>query len=71
MEACQSSLIGTTTFSGTCLPVTEAVEGVEDYISLSMLQDLSTGHTHRRSARLALASPNLNGRRFPQPEICA
>ena len=62
MEACQSSVIGTTNFPGTCLPVTEAVEGVEDYISLSMLQDLSTGHTLRRSARLALASPNSNGR---------
>ena len=51
IDACQSFTIDDTTgtapsFKATCLPVVEAVEGVEDYISMAMLQDLSTGDGH-------------------------
>ena len=50
LDACQSFVIGdpavptTPSFSSRCLTVTEAVEDVEDYISMAMMQDLSTGN---------------------------
>ena len=49
LDACQPFMIGdpsvatSPSFSARCLTVTEAVEDVEDYISMAMMQDLSTG----------------------------
>jgi hypothetical protein len=47
LDACQAfQTSDTSNFPPSCLPTVDAVEGVEDYISMAVLHDLSNGAVH-------------------------